>query len=74
MQSLMGETTAVAHGGDPQDRAAFPRPRCIALQPRGDPQDRAASPRPRCIAAIVFNNPFILLIPLKLLIPIDTTA
>ncbi|WP_158517293.1 hypothetical protein [Moorena producens] len=22
MQSLMGETTAVAHGGDPQDRAA----------------------------------------------------
>ncbi|WP_269087020.1 hypothetical protein [Moorena bouillonii] len=30
MQSLMGETTAVAHGGDPQDRAASPRPRCIA--------------------------------------------
>ncbi|NEO73784.1 hypothetical protein [Moorena sp. SIO3H5] len=30
MQSLMGETTAVAHGGNPQDRAAFPRPRCIA--------------------------------------------
>ncbi|NEO64085.1 MAG: hypothetical protein F6J98_28170 [Moorea sp. SIO4G2] len=29
MQSLMGETTAVAHGGNPQDRAAFPRPRCI---------------------------------------------
>ncbi|WP_424094534.1 hypothetical protein [Moorena producens] len=27
----MGETTAVAHGGDPQDRAAFPRPRCIAV-------------------------------------------
>ncbi|WP_293121847.1 hypothetical protein [Moorena sp. SIO4G3] len=26
----MGETTAVAHGGDPQDRAASPRPRCIA--------------------------------------------
>ncbi|WP_293090903.1 hypothetical protein [Moorena sp. SIOASIH] len=26
----MGETTAVAHGGDPQDRAAFPRQRCIA--------------------------------------------
>ncbi|WP_424099407.1 hypothetical protein [Moorena producens] len=26
----MGETTAVAHGGNPQDRAAFPRPRCIA--------------------------------------------
>ncbi|NEO76273.1 hypothetical protein [Moorena sp. SIO4G3] len=25
----MGETTAVAHGGDPQDRAASPRPlRC----------------------------------------------
>ncbi|WP_267876574.1 hypothetical protein [Moorena producens] len=31
MQSLMGETTAVAHGGDPQDRAASPRPRCIAV-------------------------------------------
>ncbi|WP_424096347.1 hypothetical protein [Moorena producens] len=30
MQSLMGGTTAVAHGGDPQDRAASPRPRCIA--------------------------------------------
>ncbi|WP_366513823.1 Uma2 family endonuclease [Moorena sp. SIOASIH] len=30
MQSLMGETTAVAHGGNPQDRAASPRPRCIA--------------------------------------------
>ncbi|NEO45910.1 MAG: hypothetical protein F6K55_17980 [Moorea sp. SIO4A3] len=29
MQSLMGETTAVAHGGDPQDRTASPRPRCI---------------------------------------------
>ncbi|NEO79094.1 hypothetical protein [Moorena sp. SIO4G3] len=28
----MGETTAVAHGGDPQDRAAFPRPRCIAFR------------------------------------------
>ncbi|NEO38116.1 MAG: hypothetical protein F6J90_17985 [Moorea sp. SIOASIH] len=25
----MGETTAVAHGGDPQDRAASPRPRCL---------------------------------------------
>ncbi|NEQ04106.1 MULTISPECIES: hypothetical protein [unclassified Moorena] len=33
MQSLMGETTAVAHGGNPQDRAAFPRPRCIASTP-----------------------------------------
>ncbi|NEO16851.1 MAG: hypothetical protein F6J98_37630 [Moorea sp. SIO4G2] len=31
MQSLMGETTAVAHGGNPQDRAASPRPRCIAI-------------------------------------------
>ncbi|NEO65441.1 MAG: hypothetical protein F6J98_35645, partial [Moorea sp. SIO4G2] len=30
MQSLMGETTAIASGGNPQDRAAFPRPRCIA--------------------------------------------
>ncbi|NEO92154.1 MAG: hypothetical protein F6K56_18740 [Moorea sp. SIO3G5] len=26
----MGETTAVAHGGNPQDRTASPRPRCIA--------------------------------------------
>ncbi|NEQ04015.1 hypothetical protein [Moorena sp. SIO3F7] len=25
------ETTAVAHGGNPQDRTASPRPRCIAL-------------------------------------------
>ncbi|NEO63384.1 MAG: hypothetical protein F6J98_24295 [Moorea sp. SIO4G2] len=40
MQSLMGETTAVAHGGDhgsrswgepPQVGAASPRPRCIAV-------------------------------------------
>ncbi|WP_158517318.1 hypothetical protein [Moorena producens] len=30
MQSLMGETTPVAHGGDPQDRTGSPRPRCIA--------------------------------------------
>ncbi|WP_293098898.1 hypothetical protein [Moorena sp. SIO3I6] len=29
----MGETTAVAHGGDPQDRTASPRPRCIASVP-----------------------------------------
>ncbi|WP_287265989.1 hypothetical protein [Moorena sp. SIO3A2] len=28
----MGETTAVAHGGNPQDRAASPRPRCIAFK------------------------------------------
>ncbi|NEO79133.1 hypothetical protein [Moorena sp. SIO4G3] len=27
----MGETTAVAHGGNPQDRTASPRPRCIAV-------------------------------------------
>ncbi|WP_158516920.1 hypothetical protein [Moorena producens] len=33
MQSLMGETTAVAHGGNPQDRTASPRPRCIAFCP-----------------------------------------
>ncbi|WAN69043.1 hypothetical protein BJP36_42570 [Moorena producens JHB] len=26
MQSLMGETTPVAHGGDPQDRTGSPRP------------------------------------------------
>ncbi|WP_424096737.1 hypothetical protein [Moorena producens] len=30
MQSLMGETTPVAHGGNPQDRTGSPRPRCIA--------------------------------------------
>ncbi|NET68863.1 MAG: hypothetical protein F6K63_32510 [Moorea sp. SIO1G6] len=46
MQSLMGETTAVAHGGDPQDRAASPRPRCIAtpysLLPKT--QDESSSP------------------------------
>ncbi|NEO96960.1 MAG: hypothetical protein F6K56_45460 [Moorea sp. SIO3G5] len=29
----MGETTAVAHGGNPQDRTASPRPRCIAYNP-----------------------------------------
>ncbi|WP_269087012.1 hypothetical protein [Moorena bouillonii] len=34
MQSLMGETTAVAHGGNPQDRTASPRPRCIASKLR----------------------------------------
>ncbi|NEO39644.1 MAG: hypothetical protein F6J90_26255 [Moorea sp. SIOASIH] len=32
----MGETTAVAHGGNPQDRAASPRPRCIAIAVRHD--------------------------------------
>ncbi|WP_158517509.1 hypothetical protein [Moorena producens] len=42
----MGETTAVAHGGDPQDRAASPRPRCLPKTAL-PPQDRAASPRPR---------------------------
>ncbi|NEO64609.1 MAG: hypothetical protein F6J98_31050 [Moorea sp. SIO4G2] len=26
----MGETTPVAHGGNPQDRTGSPRPRCIA--------------------------------------------
>ncbi|NEO24520.1 MAG: hypothetical protein F6K57_36090 [Moorea sp. SIO4A5] len=40
MQSLMGETTAVAHGGDPQDRAASPRPRCIAKFLGGFPPDQ----------------------------------
>ncbi|NEO37463.1 MAG: hypothetical protein F6J90_14460 [Moorea sp. SIOASIH] len=38
----MGETTAVAHGGDPQDRAASPRPRCLPKTAL-PPQDRAAS-------------------------------
>ncbi|WP_158517416.1 hypothetical protein [Moorena producens] len=41
-QSLMGGTTAVAHGGDPQDRAASPRPRCLPKTAL-PPQDRAAS-------------------------------
>ncbi|WP_158517079.1 hypothetical protein [Moorena producens] len=48
MQSLMGETTpvaggtAVAHGGDPQDRAASPRPHWLPKTAL-PPQDRAAS-------------------------------
>ncbi|WP_293107856.1 hypothetical protein [Moorena sp. SIOASIH] len=29
----MGETTPVAHGGNPQDRTGSPRPRCIAKNP-----------------------------------------
>ncbi|NEO80643.1 hypothetical protein [Moorena sp. SIO4G3] len=29
----MGETTPVAHGGNPQDRTGSPRPRCIAFIP-----------------------------------------
>ncbi|NET82796.1 MAG: hypothetical protein F6J94_12950 [Moorea sp. SIO1F2] len=33
MQSLMGETTAVAHGGDPQDRAASLLPTPCSLFP-----------------------------------------
>ncbi|NEO41037.1 MAG: transposase [Moorea sp. SIOASIH] len=36
------ETTAVAHGGNPQDRAASPRPRCLPKTAL-PPQDRAAS-------------------------------
>ncbi|WP_158517059.1 hypothetical protein [Moorena producens] len=44
MQSLMGETTAVAHGGNPQDRAASPRPRCIAKNPIVN-QQLACEPR-----------------------------
>ncbi|NEQ11440.1 MAG: hypothetical protein F6K37_37795, partial [Moorea sp. SIO4E2] len=38
----MGGTTAVAHGGNPQDRAASPRPRCLPKTAL-PPQDRAAS-------------------------------
>ncbi|NEO96379.1 MAG: hypothetical protein F6K56_42110 [Moorea sp. SIO3G5] len=38
----MGETTAVAHGGNPQDRTASPRPRCLPKTALA-PQDRAAS-------------------------------
>ncbi|NEP49687.1 MAG: hypothetical protein F6K65_13090 [Moorea sp. SIO3C2] len=44
----MGETTAIASGGNPQDRAASPRPRCLPKTAL-PPQDRAASPRPRCL-------------------------
>ncbi|WAN69086.1 hypothetical protein BJP36_42785 [Moorena producens JHB] len=33
------ETTAVAHGGNPQDRAASPRPRCLPKTAL-PPQDR----------------------------------
>ncbi|WAN69566.1 hypothetical protein BJP36_36370 [Moorena producens JHB] len=42
----MGETTAVAHGGDPQDRnGAF-----SALRIKFATGRTSASPRPRCIA------------------------
>ncbi|NEO11082.1 MULTISPECIES: hypothetical protein [unclassified Moorena] len=45
MQSLMGETTPVAHGeGLCAELASAP------CKPRGNPQDRTGSPRPRCIA------------------------
>ncbi|NEO60729.1 MAG: hypothetical protein F6J98_09920 [Moorea sp. SIO4G2] len=30
-KARVGETTPVAHGGDPQDRTGSPRPRCIAI-------------------------------------------
>ncbi|WAN68967.1 hypothetical protein BJP36_26925 [Moorena producens JHB] len=48
----MGETTAVAHGGNHGSRSwgGPPRPRCLPKTAL-PPQDRAASPRPRCIAA-----------------------
>ena len=51
MQSLMGETTAVAHGGNHGSRSwgKPPRPRCLPKTAL-PPQDRTASPRPRCIA------------------------
>ncbi|NES44143.1 MAG: hypothetical protein F6K20_23105, partial [Moorea sp. SIO2C4] len=42
----MGETTAVAHGGDHGSRS-WGKPPLAALPP----QDRAASPRPRCITS-----------------------
>ncbi|AOX02593.1 hypothetical protein BJP34_26925 [Moorena producens PAL-8-15-08-1] len=38
----MGETTAVAHGGNPQDRTASPRPHCLPKTALPS-QDRAAS-------------------------------
>ncbi|WP_143727767.1 hypothetical protein [Moorena bouillonii] len=45
MQSLMGETTPVAHGGDHGKARVGETPK-TALPP----QDRTGSPRPRCIA------------------------
>ncbi|WP_229424125.1 hypothetical protein [Moorena producens] len=44
MQSLMGETTAVAHGGNHGSRSwgGPPRPRCLPKTAL-PPQDRAAS-------------------------------
>ncbi|NEO91245.1 MAG: hypothetical protein F6K56_13770 [Moorea sp. SIO3G5] len=52
----MGETTPVAHGGDPQDRTGSPRPRCIAkflggLPPRAlaPVWSRRVAERPRSI-------------------------
>ncbi|WP_193431264.1 hypothetical protein [Moorena producens] len=44
MQSLMGETTAVAHGGNHGSRSwgKPPRPRCLPKTAL-PPQDRAAS-------------------------------
>ncbi|NEP54653.1 MAG: hypothetical protein F6K65_40020 [Moorea sp. SIO3C2] len=46
----MGETTAVAHGGN-QGSRSWGGPPLAALPP----QDRAASPRPRCIALIAVS-------------------
>ncbi|NEO38732.1 MAG: hypothetical protein F6J90_21310 [Moorea sp. SIOASIH] len=49
----MGETTAVAHGGDHGSRSwGKPRQLLMGGTPKTalPPQDRAASPRPRCIA------------------------
>ncbi|WP_293091960.1 hypothetical protein [Moorena sp. SIOASIH] len=47
-QSLMGETTAVAHGGDHGSRSwgKPPRPRCLPKTAL-PPQDRTASPVPK---------------------------
>ncbi|NEO12532.1 MAG: hypothetical protein F6J98_08560 [Moorea sp. SIO4G2] len=53
MQSLMGETTPVAHGGDHGSRS-WGKPPLAALPP----QDRTGSPRPRCIAIQKFLTLF----------------
>ncbi|WP_424101995.1 hypothetical protein [Moorena producens] len=58
-KARVGETTPVAHGGDPQDRTGSPVPllhRCQSCKARvgettpvahgGDPQDRTGSPVP----------------------------
>ncbi|WP_293103848.1 hypothetical protein [Moorena sp. SIOASIH] len=64
----MGETTAVAHGGNPQDRTASPRPRCLpktALPPQdrngafsvGELNSPRVAPLHRFLASIEMKYP-----------------